>query len=386
MTKLTKKQTRKLTSRKTKKLLKGGGPLGRLRKFFSKTNKNKQGKTVPQESSSTPSTYSVKTNPIPGQPLPPPGRNRRYSPAKAAAMSNAHYKATAALRGFTNSFGKVKLVSNPLYITSESANGSASGSANGYSSLAPRRHAASTPSLGTTPGYSVLPPQGEPVYVPVSNLSRNQTLYAPTESSQGQELKSALRVIAEKQQVSPADEAGNPATSLYSSVSPRDIRSASVTSAVPAPALPPRQGSNTSKNIRKGKPVVFLQEQQNNTENHRRGEENNIGSNRRIKKSLALKNATQRNSHLQSYIKNLEQLGNSSFINKKLNTQTENSIMEKYLFNKNPEYINAYKLLTPTQQDIIRRRFLTYSPSEISRMAKDDDLYSIFYSEIINKF
>jgi len=60
--------------------------------------------------------------------------------------------------------------------------------------------------------------------------------------------------------------------------------------------------------------------------------------------------------------------------------------MEKYLFNKNPEYIAEYKSLTPTQQDIIRRRFLTYSPTEISRMAKDDDLYSIFYSELINKF
>jgi len=203
-------------------------------------------------------------------------------------------------------------------------------------------------------------------------------------------LKKALKVIAANQQTSPANEPGNASSTLYSSVISKAQRSASVApapGAQAAPALPQRLGSNiAAENIRRGKSVAFPQEKLEETETHRRREENSIGSNRRIKSSVELTNQTRRSSHLNSYITNLAKLGNSSFINKTRNTQTENSIMEKYLFNKNPEYIDEYKLLTPKQQDIIRRRFLTYSPAEISKMAKDDDLYSIFYSELINKF
>ena len=175
----------------------------------------------------------------------------------------------------------------------------------------------------------------------------------------------------------------NPPTYEYESVltNPPSVYSPALTN--PQSAYESSTGSKT--NIRTGKPITFSA-YSNKSNLKRRFEQNDFFNNTRINTANKLKNPNTRETHLDTYLSNLEKFGNSSFKGRNLSANTEDAIMEKYLFNKNPEYISDYKKLTPSQQDIIRRRFLSYNPDEISKMAKDDDLYSNFYAELISRF
>lgn len=153
MPKLTKKQTRKLFSRKTKNLLKGGGVFRKIKSAFRKKTK-----TVPQQPSSSFGKARNPRNPLPSLPNGTPGR-----PAKPSQTT------------------AVPLVPNQLYGSSSTSYG--------YARLAPRRPAASTGSLRTIPGYSELSPRGNLTYVPVSRGIGNQTLYASTPSLPGIQLE-----------------------------------------------------------------------------------------------------------------------------------------------------------------------------------------------------